>query len=646
MINFYTIFHGNLAFSAIEEQCLPEVIDKCYFPLLDFIEQTSIATGLELSAYSLEIINRYRPTWITRFKALHEQKLVELIGSGYMQIIGPLVPYEVNIQNQLIGLQVYQEILGFKPRLAYVNEQAFSTSMVDIYHEVGYQGLAMEWNNAYSKNSDWEKHYAYRPSHCNGIHASIPLLWTDSIIFQKFQRHIHGEITLSDYLQKVDKYLKQGYQAIPVYTSDIEVFNYRPGRFETEAIIDNDEWDKIVGCLSALHKKHPFILPSEVLIKHPFSEKSLTLTTSDSPILVKKQSKYSLSRWAACGRGATKINHLCYQYFQTIKYSDNMDKWKHLLTYWGSDFRTHITITKWQAAMHFFANMVPQSVDNQTFDKKLEDKNSSSRFKVTQTEQRLSVVGESIICHFLLNKGLCLDSVSYQSRTSVVGTVYHGDYDYIHHGADYYTGTTVIDSAEFGRITDLSHAQLLSIDEVEQKLIIKTTISLKGIGYITKQWIVDNEKACLTYSAKITLNTHVKGSIRTGTVTLVPQPHQQQLWYQCKNGGKIDERYCIDNSTPIQHHQAQSLLQSSQGGLGVTDGWLTLGCDNNALCKIEIHQHNAYPFVMLENSIDNNLLLTRIFFSLQEIDDTLKIHDQKEFNLCYSLHFNNIEIKG
>ena len=639
MINFYTIFHGNLAFSAIEEQNLPEVIDKCYFPLLDFIEETSIATGLELSAYSLEIINRYRPTWITRFKALHEQKLVELVGSGYMQIIGPLVPYEVNIQNQLIGLQVYQEILGFKPRLAYVNEQAFSTSMVDIYHEAGYQGIVMEWNNAYSKNPDWQKNYAFTPNYCQGVESSLPLLWTDSIVFQKFQRHIHGELTLDEYINKIDRYLIKGYKTLPIYTSDIEVFNYRPGRFETEAEIKEDEWEKITIVLNALNKKHSFSLPFDVLKQHQYALPSLTLTTSNSPILVKKQGKYSLSRWAACGRGATKINHLCYQYFQQIQNSNdkhNLSQWKNLLTYWGSDFRTHITQAKWKKAMCFFDKNKVKNTHKQ------EHRNVTSHFKVTQTSQHINISSDNIECHFLLNKGLCLDSVQYKCEKLSVGTVYHGDYDYIHHGADYYTGTTVIDSAEFGRVSDLSYAEDLSIDEVNEELTLSTTIPLKNIGKITKKWIINNSTKSLTYSAKITLNTHIKGSIRTGTITIIPQPNNQELWFECKNGGNNHERYYIDKSTPIEHHRAQSLLQSSQGGIGVTDGILTLGCDDNTLCNIDVHQHNAYPFVMLENSIDNNLLLTRIYFSLQELDDTLKIHEQKEFNLSYSINLNNL----
>ena len=110
-----------------------------------------------------------------------------------MQIIGPLVPYEVNINNQKEGLRVYRDILGITPTIAYVNEQVFSKSMVDLYHEVGYKAIAMEWNNAYSVHRQhiWKKEYAFQPIMVKGLKSSLPLLWTDTILFQQFQRVVH-----------------------------------------------------------------------------------------------------------------------------------------------------------------------------------------------------------------------------------------------------------------------------------------------------------------------------------------------------------------------------------------------------------------------------------------------------------------------
>ena len=132
----YIVFHLNLAFSSIEEESRPDVIRKCYYPLLDLIEMGSVPIGIELTGWTLEQIKQIDANWVNRFKALLDSGSCELIGSGYCQIIGPLVPWSVNFQNQKIGIDTYNRILDCKPNIALVNEMAFSNSMVDLYNQV------------------------------------------------------------------------------------------------------------------------------------------------------------------------------------------------------------------------------------------------------------------------------------------------------------------------------------------------------------------------------------------------------------------------------------------------------------------------------------------------------------------------------
>jgi hypothetical protein len=631
LTKFYKIFHGNLAFSAVEESALPEVIDKCYLPLLHFIQQSKTPIGIELSGYSLEKIKHYRPQWISQFKALHQQGLVELIGSGYMQIIGPLVPYQVNLQNQVIGLTVYQEILDITPNIAFVNEQALSKSMIDIYAEAGYQGLVMEWNNAFSIHPDWQKNYAHSPVIAQGEKQQLPLLWTDSILFQHYQRTIHNQLDIDTYLSYLSHYIKQGYQALPIYSSDLEIFNYRPGRFETEAIILNDEWKMVKNTTKAIKQLGKFLLPSDILNQQLNKQKNLILTTSCTPILVKKQQKYALSRWAACGRGATHINTLCYRLYNEIKEQHRDSKWKKLLQYWGSDYRTHITSTKWADALDYLKAYKLPKFQTITNSKPLKN------FKLIEKRNSIHIERDSTKIVLLTNKGLCLESVDIAGKQLPIGTIRHGELDFIHHGADYYTGTTVIDSAEHGRVSDLATIESYLCKESGNKLTIQATIALKDIGFIYKQWSLDLNKKQLTFQAKISLNKCIKGSIRSGAITLKTRPKKHPFWYQTHNGGKTLERYIIDEHCTINHSQPQSLLQSSKAGLGVSEGYLAFGEKENQLLSIQVDKAKCAPFVMLQNSIDNNLFLTRIFFSLQELDDTLKETNQKQFLLTYTL---------
>jgi hypothetical protein len=120
----FSFFHLNLAYSAIEEEQRPAVIQRCYWPLLNLAEKHNLPFSIELSAYTLEQIAAVDPAWIEKFKWLISHGRCELIGCGYAQVIGPLVPADMNAANLRIGMQVYESILGLRPTVALVNEQA------------------------------------------------------------------------------------------------------------------------------------------------------------------------------------------------------------------------------------------------------------------------------------------------------------------------------------------------------------------------------------------------------------------------------------------------------------------------------------------------------------------------------------------
>ena len=74
------------------------------------LAELGIPISLESSGLTLEIINGIDPEWIKKFKNLINNKNIELIGSGYSQLIGPLVPSKVNDWNQKLGIEAYKKI--------------------------------------------------------------------------------------------------------------------------------------------------------------------------------------------------------------------------------------------------------------------------------------------------------------------------------------------------------------------------------------------------------------------------------------------------------------------------------------------------------------------------------------------------------
>lgn len=631
--NAYFIFHANLAFSSIEVEQLPQVIDQTYFPLLKMLEtHPSIKVGIEINGYSLELVAKLRPSWIEQFIDLHVKGQVELVGSGYMQIIGPLVPYIVNVQNQRIGLAVYQKVLGIRPKLAYVNEQTISSSMIDVYSEVGYSAIVMEWNNLFSANmSDWQKNYSFQPVHIRGLESSLPLIWTDTILFQQFQRTAHFEQSIEDYLDFLDNYLEPEHNCVPIYTSDLEVFNFRPGRFDTETALLKNEWLRIYEIIKYL-KKFKFILPSQTLVALN-SQFVLNPFSSSKPIFVKKQDKYSLSRWAACGRDANLINTLCCRFYSELSENSSADEWKSLLFFWGSDFRTHITLKKWRFVLHAIGKKILSSYQPDTITEQFFNQVPVKCLK--ECDNRLVIERENIQITFIKNKGFCLDSINYKGKKHPVGTVHHGEFSNISYVADLYTGSCVIESAITGKVTDLVLPSYFDVRENKAgQMLLNAHIPMKDLGFLKKVWTIDFQNNFIRFHAELLLNKFVYGSIRLGSFTM--KTVDDHVWYETHNGGQKFERFFLKDQ--INQHSAKSILQSSHSGLGATEGEIRFGSyfDPDFEVNLKIEQVLSRPFVMLQSYSEKNHRLNRIFFSVQEIDDTLKENNEKINRVFYT----------
>ena len=244
-LKLYSFYHLNLMYSSIEEESRLEVIKKCYYPLLKLADM-GIPIGIEASGVTLEIIKKIDPSWISQLSKYISNGKVEFIASGYSQVIGPLVPAKVNEWNQRLGLDVYKKLLKVEPKLALINEMAYSSGIVEHYINMGYRGVIMEWNNPKSFHPEWENEWRYNPQEVSSVKGeTIPIIWADSIIFQKFQRYAHGEYDLNQYVNYLKKHIAKSTRFLPLYSNDVEIFDYRPNRYQTEVQLDSDnEWEK------------------------------------------------------------------------------------------------------------------------------------------------------------------------------------------------------------------------------------------------------------------------------------------------------------------------------------------------------------------------------------------------------------------
>jgi hypothetical protein len=621
-------------YSSIEEENRKEVIDKCYWPIFDLVK-IGIPVGLEAPGVTLEIINDIDSAWIKALSQNISSGKIEFIGSGYSQIIGPLVPTKVNEWNQELGLEHYKKLLGVTtPILALVNEMAYSGGIVEHYINSGYEGIIMEWNNSRSVHPKWKNEWRYYPQKVvGGEGKTIPLIWADSIAFQKYQRYAHGEYDLGEYVEYIKTHIGDSDRFFPLYSNDIEIFNYRPGRYQTEAQFDdNSEWDRIIKLYTYLNKQDwcEFVFPSHVLhgLNNENGGQKLKLESSVQPIPVKKQEKYNINRWALTGRDDIGINSKCFQVYNSFIQdgNNNPKNWKELCYLWSSDFRTHITKKRWIDYKYRLDDYLfnwDSKVGNTK--QKLCDK-----IDVVEDDNIVSINNSQYKVILNKNKGLSIQGLLFTNvgEKFLLGTLDHGYYDDISLGADYYSGHAVFERPGEHKVTDLGKVKP-EIIESDNGVIIK--INQKWGAYYFSQHIIFNNDR-ITFEKNIEANNIEKAISRPFSYTFNPESWDKgSLYIKTFNGGSNCENFFLDGQN-ISHNDIYSSLISARHGFGNTEGIFIVGDKNKKLtftCDMSVS-------ALIPSIIYREMEYTyffRLHYSAREIDETLNAPNPSKYSL-------------
>lgn len=642
MAQGYLIFHLNLAFSSIKTEARLEVIRKCYWPLLHLAESTGIPVGIELTGWTLRQIEVLDPLWVERFRLMLNSKQCELIGSGWSQIIGPLVPYEVNHWNQKLGMDAYQQTLGVTPKLALVNEMAFSTGMVDVYAGAGYQGIVMDRDNVRLALGLVDTALSTTPSHALGCERlALPVLWSDSILFQRMQRVVHGDIPVAEYMAYVTQRAGQDHAVLPIYCNDAEIFDYRPGRFTTEALLHSEgEWERLQRvCRQLRQELHmDWLSPAQALqVQAEASDPtSRRLTSASHPIPVKKQAKYNINRWAITGRDDLWLNTSCHQIHQALAQrgvASNAAR-RELCELWASDLRTHITADRWDAALKGVAEVKRRlglevqggepSEDVASWHA-LGDISLPQGVQIDQDEEGMHWTITTPTLHLVLNmrRGLAIKSLAFGSHEyqPVVGTLAQGYFNTIALGADFYSGGVLVEiPGDRNRTTDLEWVKP-NICQQGNQILISAAIPMAQ-GTLTKTVTVDTAHERVKLSYRFEGFERPLGVVRVGIVTLIPESFSGPLTVSCVNGGSKAEVFNVEHE--VNHGVAASPLVSSSTAFAATDGQLVIADATSRKLVLRWNPAECAAIPMLKHQPSQGRHLTRISFSLSELDDTAR----------------------
>lgn len=632
----YSVFHLNLAFSSIEEEDRPVVIEKCYWPILRLI-QSGYPIAIEMTGYTLEAIQDIDANWVCEFAQLLKDKKTELVGSGYVQMIAPLAPPQVTEQNLEIGNRVYKHLLNVVPRIALVNEQAYSPGLVPLYKKAGYSCLIMDWAEPSKDHPEWDPSWMRTVQKVEGEGQEIGLLWSDAITFQKFQRCAHGEIELEEYLEFLNVQLDRGGSCLPLYTSDGEVFDYRPGRYAQETIEGaKSEWDGVESLFAQVASLDTvtFKLPSQIIAEVGLPEVPLRLESPQSPIPVKKQKKYNVLRWAVTGRDDLKLNTLCWRWYAYLAAQKRVgeEDWRGLLRAWASDLRTHITQKRWDK----LADMLPAPDLLKILQKDVVggDVNFPPEVVVTRKGPVIDIEAPGGYLRLNANRGLAIRAfgrrIEGQRETSLFGTIAHGFYEDISFGADFYSGHFVAEPASSAKLTDLVKVDPdILWDEKTRSVVIRGEMSVSGFGEIRKEvsFNIDDLSIGVRYEGE-ELARYQDGVLRFATLTLNPNAFDAaSLYYASHNGGRELQYHSLSHSqktvASVNHAAPVSRLVTASTGLGMTQGVLILG-DKDKAIQLTVERSHVAGVGQIHCESVRESYFCRASVSLREWDETSK----------------------
>lgn len=637
-LHLFTVFHLNLAFSSIEEEQRPEVVRRCYWPLLRLARDYGLSLGIEAPGFTLEAAAVIDPSWVAELRRLVCEGACEFIGSGYAQAIGPLLPADANRANLRLGNQAYESLLGFRPQTAMINEQAYSAGLLQHYLDAGYKAIVMEWDNPASLHPDWDHEWRYLPQVAVGQHGEeVPVVWGNSIAFQKFQRYAHGELEIAEYVSYLKEHCSGATRALSLYCSDVEIFDFRPGRYHTEEALQQEgEWGRIERLFQVLLADggFRFVRPSEVvgMLGEPGAGHRLQLESPKQPIPVKKQGKYNVTRWAVTGRDSLGINTACWRIREALKRkADASDSsWRELCYLWSSDFRTHITADRWQkytGRLSAFEKQVgvgaPADMQEAPPTWGRGSLAPASGLSSFEREGRW-LTAQTGAARVRLNcrRGLSIDGLWLASLDGppLCGTLPHGYYQDIAMGADWYTGHVVLEPPGQAKVTDLNPVEPVAQVADSGDIVIEGTV-IAPCGPVVKRIRLCAGEPRVEIVYTFDWDTVPVGSLRLLNVTLHPEAFSRTgLRYRTHNGGRNPEELALSGAS-VEHGEPISSLVSASGGVGVTEGWVEIGDGTRGL-RVEVDKTSAALIGFLTYREVGDSYFCRLALSAAEVDET------------------------
>ena len=218
-----------------------------------------------------------------------------------------------------------------------------------------------------------------------------------------------------------------------------------------------------------------------------------------------------------------------------------------------------------------------------------------------------------------------------------IGTIQHGYFNSISLGADYYSGNTIIELPMLRKkLTDLELVE--PSFEIKNDKIIEVHNKIKtNLGCIEKVISISTEDERISLNYNFSNFEEIYGSVRLGILTLLNDFSNEKTKLICANGGNSNETFHL--SGEFDHTMQASTFVSSSRGFGASTGNIEVK-NNNKSIILQWKPSECAAMPMLSYKKVYNKSLSRLFFSIQEFDDTsnkaIKIKNKFRLNISTS----------
>ena len=205
---------------------------------------------------------------------------------------------------------------------------------------------------------------------------------------------------------------------------------------------------------------------------------------------------------------------------------------------------------------------------------------------------------------------------------AVIGGLAHGHFDDIALQADWYTGDCVFEAPGEHKVTDLDWCEAHIWRSTEGDAFASARVETPKGSIEKTMWFYATEPR-VDFDVTIHWNDWGKGSLRLGHVTLLPDAFDwEKLSLTTHNGGKDCETFSLKDRF-VDHGAPVSFLVSSSHGLGLTEGWATIG-DGKTIIRIDVDRETAPLLGFLTHKRIGGSLFCQFVLSALELDETRK----------------------